>query len=62
MRSLNKTRGMKMDKAKACEILNQAIAGIQTTRQGHQLLIEALNFLAKEHTPALKIEDPEKAQ
>lgn len=47
-----------MDKQKAYEILNQAVAQLQTTRQNHQLLIEALNVLIKEPKP-LKEEKPD---
>ena len=35
-----------MDKKKALEILDQAIAQVHTTRQGHELLIQALKYLA----------------
>lgn len=34
-----------MDKKQAFQILNNAIAGIQTTRQAHDLMMQALNVL-----------------
>lgn len=37
-----------MDKKKAYEILNQALATIQTTRQNHQLLLQALDVLMQD--------------
>lgn len=37
-----------MDKKKAIEILNQALASIQTTRQNHELFMQALNILAQD--------------
>lgn len=41
-----------MDKKQAFEILNQAISQIQTTRQNHELLLQALQVLAS--TPEQK--------
>lgn len=36
-----------MTKEEAYNLLNQAIAQINTTRQGHMLLVQALDLLAK---------------
>lgn len=40
-----------MDKKQAYEILNQALSQIQTTRQNHEILIQALRVLS-ENQPA----------
>lgn len=40
-----------MDKAKAVEIINQALASISTTRQNHEILMQALNVLVGEQAP-----------
>lgn len=44
-----------MSREEAIKILNQAIAGIQTTRQGHDLLAKALGTLANPPCPVENI-------
>lgn len=51
-----------MDLKQAVEILNNAIAQVNTTRQGHALMSEALKLILSTH-PELKhlvMEQPEK--
>lgn len=44
-----------MDKKKALEILDQAVAQMNTTRQGHVLLVEAIKYL-------MTLEEPKKPE
>lgn len=45
-----------MNKQQAIQLLDQAVSQLQTTRQNHQALVNALNYLAslEEAKPALK--------
>jgi len=42
-----------MDKNKAIEILLAALGSINTTRQNHELFIQALNILVGDKTPPI---------
>lgn len=50
-----------MTREEAINILNQAISGIQTTRQGHDLLARALGTLANPPCPVENVSKETKA-
>ena len=54
------TKGKSMDKKKAYELINQALAQINTSRQGHLMLQQALTVLYDETPKKPELVAPEK--